>query len=187
MKPPLNQPGKWFPMEDTARITCWRKQITAKDPVGDAIYVGQDEGRSKTPRTKWASPFVPGQHGTPAECFTKFVHWFRSRKELREALGEIAGKELACECPLAQPCHADFLASQARMRPDIREGRATIQRRGRLLPQLVMASLAGQASAWHPGQGEVHQRWPQWGLDAAIRSLFPKDWTQGVPSAHTSP
>ena len=26
----------------------------------------------------------------------------------------------------------------------------------------------------------VHQRWPQWGLDAAIRSLFPIDWTRGV-------
>ena len=123
---------------------------------------------------------MPGQHGTPAECFTKYVLWFRSQKELRESLSEIAGKELACECPFGQPCHADFLAAQARMRPDKRTTPAKTQRRGRLLPQLVMASLASHAAAWHPGQGEVHQRWPQWGLDAAIRSLFPKEWTQGV-------
>ena len=43
-----------------------------------------------------------------------------------------------------------------------------------------MASLAGSAAAGYPGQGEIHQRWPQWGLDAAIRSLFPEDWTRGV-------
>ena len=181
LEPPREQPGGWFPAEDTASITCWRRQITAKDTLGDAVYVGQAEGSSKMPRTKWSSPFVLGQHGTPAECFTKYVLWFRSQRDLRGALGEIAGKELACECPITQPCHADFLASQARVRPDDQGRKIAIQRRGRFLPQLVMATLASQASAWHPGQGEVHQRWPQWGLDAAIRSLFPKEWTQGMP------
>ena len=43
-----------------------------------------------------------------------------------------------------------------------------------------MASLASTAAAGYPGQGEIHQRWPQWGLDAAIRSLFPIEWTRGV-------
>ena len=144
------------------------------------MYVGQTEGCSKSPRTKWASPFVPGQHGTPAECFTKYVLWFRSQEVLRNALSEIAGKELACECPHSQPCHADFLAAQARMRPDDRSAVAKTQRRGKILPQLVMASLAGSAAAGNPGQGDVQQRWPQWGLDAAIRGLFPREWTQGL-------
>ena len=180
LEPPTARPGKWFPTEDAAQVTCWRKHVTAKNPPGGAVYVGLTEGCSRSPRTKWASPFVPGQHGTPAECFTKYVLWFRSQRGLRESLSEIAGKELACECPFGQPCHADFLASQARMRPDRRTPHAMTQRRGKLLPQLVMASLASHAAAWHPGQGEVHQRWPQWGLDATVRGLFPKEWTQGV-------
>ena len=180
LEPPATRPGKWFPEEDTAKVTCWRKHVTAKNLAGSAVYVGQTEGCSGSPRTKWASPFVPGQHGTPAECFTKYVLWFCPQKELREFLNEIAGRELACECPFGQPCHADFLASPARMRPDKRIGRAMTQRRGKLLPQLAMASLASQAAAWHPGQGEVHQRWPQWGLDAAIRGLFPDEWTRGA-------
>ena len=113
LTPPAKQPGAWFPKEDTAVVTCWRKHVTANNPPGTAVYVGQTEGCSKSPRTKWASPFVPGQHGTPAECFTKYVSWFRSQEILRSALSEIAGKELACECPLSQPCHADFLAAQA--------------------------------------------------------------------------
>ena len=181
LTPPAKQPGKWFPIEDTAEVTCWRKHVAANNPPGAAIYVGQTEGCSRSPRTKWASPFVPGQHGTPAECFTKYVLWFRSQKELRDSLSAIAGKELACECPCSQPCHSDFLASQARMRPDKRSAVAKTQRRGKLLPQLVMASLASNVAAWHPGPGEVQQRWPQWALDAAIRGLLPKEWTQGVP------
>ena len=158
-----------------------KAHVTAKNPAGDAVYVGQTEGCSRSPRTKWASPFVPGQHGTPAECFTKYVLWFRSRKELRNSLNEIAGRGLACECPLGQPCHADFLASQSRMKPE-RQSRAPIamKKRGKLLPQLVMAPLVSSAAAGYPGQGEIHQRWPQWGLDAAIRSLFPDEWTRGV-------
>lgn len=180
LEPPATRPGKWFPEEDTAKVTCWRKHVTAKNLAGSAVYVGQTEGCSGSPRTKWASPFVPGQHGTPAECFTKYVLWFRSQKELREFLNEIASRRLACECPFGQPCHADSLASQARMRPDKRFRRAVTKRRGKLLPKLVMASLASQAAAWHPGQGEVHQRWPQWGLDAAIGGLFPDEWTRGA-------
>ena len=140
-----------------------------------------DGGVQPQPPHKCASPFVPGQHGTPAECFTKYVLWFRSQKELRGSLNEISGRGLACECPPGQPCHADFLASQARMKPE-RQSRApmAIQKRGKLLPQLVMASLVSSAAAGYPGQGEKHQRWPQWGLDAAIRSLFPDEWTRGV-------
>ena len=48
-----------------------------------------------------------------------------------------------------------------------------IKKRGKLLLQLVIAYLASSAAAGYPGQGEMHQRWPQWGLDAAIHSRSP--------------
>ena len=138
LRPPATRPGQWFPEEDTAKVTCWRKRVTAKNPAGDAVYIGQTEGCSRSPRTKWASPFVPGQHGTPAECFTKYELWFRSQRELRDSLNEIAGRELACECPPCQPCHADFLASQARMKLEWQSRNPmAIQKRGKLLLQLV--------------------------------------------------
>ena len=43
-----------------------------------------------------------------------------------------------------------------------------------------MASLVVPTSAWYPGEGEVRQRWPQNGLDIAIRSLFPLEWIQRI-------
>ena len=126
---------------------CWPYKVNRR--VGDA-FAGQNQGNSRTASVKWASPYVPGQHGTPAECFTKYVLWFRAgtQEELRAALPEIEGKELACERAPGQPCHADCLASQAKMQP----GRhpPSVLRRGRLLPQLVMASLAVSTKAWYP-------------------------------------
>ena len=180
LTPPKESPGAWFPEEDTRKMTSWRKQVAQKMPAGKAIFVGQNEGVSRCTRTEWASPFVPGQHGTPAECFTKYAVWFHAgaQQELRTALLEIAGKELACECALGQPCHADYLVTQARMAPG--KPAPALQRRSRLLPQLVMASLVVPTAAWYPGEGEIQQRWPQYGLDTAIRSLFPSGWTQGI-------
>ena len=34
-------------------------------------------------------------------------------RHIREALGELRGKDLACWCPLDQPCHADVLLDLA--------------------------------------------------------------------------
>ena len=76
--PPKERPGPWFPEGDTRKMTGWRTQITKKMPAGNVIYVGQNEGASRCARTKWASPFVLGHFGTPAECFTKYVVWFHA-------------------------------------------------------------------------------------------------------------
>ena len=184
LTPPAVAPGTWFPEWDTQAVTCWRRQVTQKMPAGEgshrAVFVGQSEGTSRCPRTKWASPFVTGQHGTAAECFTKYVAWFheQGQHDLRASLPELAGRELACECAPGQPCHADYLATQARTPPG--KPALTVRRRGSPLPQLVMASLVVPAAAWYPGSGEVQQRWPQYGLDRAIRSLFPQEWTEGI-------
>ena len=95
-------------------MTGWRRQVTKKMPAGDAIFVGQNEGTSRCARTKWASPFVPGQHRTPAECFTKYVVCFHAggQQELRAALSEI-------------------MVTQASLAPA--RSAPAVQRRGRLL------------------------------------------------------
>jgi Domain of unknown function (DUF4326) len=71
--------------------------------------------------TKWGNPFVIGNDGTRAECielYRRFVagNEATKRKEVlaaRElvAVGarELRGKNLACWCPMDEPCHADIL------------------------------------------------------------------------------
>ena len=63
LKPPAEQPGKWFPIEDTAAITCWRKHVTASNPPGTAVYVGQTEGCSKSPQPNGPRPSYPASTG----------------------------------------------------------------------------------------------------------------------------
>ena len=47
------------------------------------------------------------------------VHWFRERlndmrpEEREKFLAPLRGKNLACFCPLDQPCHADVLLEMA--------------------------------------------------------------------------
>ena len=79
--------------------------------------------------TKWGNPFVVGIHDTRERCVQLFrflmaghiclsfgnhadkqiayyQHVRRNRRHLR-------GKNLACWCPLDQPCHADILLELA--------------------------------------------------------------------------
>jgi hypothetical protein len=75
--------------------------------------------------TKWGNPFVIGNDGTRAECielYKRFVAGKEAtkRKEVlaaRElvAVGarELRGKNLACWCPMDEPCHADILLTIA--------------------------------------------------------------------------
>jgi hypothetical protein len=61
---------------------------------------------------------------TKAEAVAKAVEMFRwrltepfVREPMRERLGELRGKNLACWCPLNGPCHADVLLELANPNP----------------------------------------------------------------------
>jgi len=64
-----------------------------KMPEG-AIYVGRP--------TQWGNPFKTVEQYR--QCFEPIAPYYRER--IRAAL---RGKDLACWCPLDQPCHADIL------------------------------------------------------------------------------
>ena len=90
-----------------------------------AVYVGRP--------TKWGNPFtVDGaiEHGyadtteegraVAAEAFRDWLHgdtwaagsgpeWNDRRLRMLAELNELAGRDLACWCPLSSPCHADVL------------------------------------------------------------------------------
>jgi hypothetical protein len=87
-----------------------------------AVYVGRP--------TKWGNPFEVGIDGTHAECIKLYGalslgflcvsksaehidRQRRARRVMEAAQRELRGKDLACWCPLNQPCHADVLLELA--------------------------------------------------------------------------
>ncbi len=87
---------------------------------------------SRGPGRKWGNPFRAGEFYNVAEeengavidrrkCHSaaEAVQMFREYMDydmsldLVEALPELRGKNLACWCPLDQPCHADVLLELA--------------------------------------------------------------------------
>lgn len=71
--------------------------------------------------TKWGNPFVVSKYNTHEKAVAQFKRaiadypatglWldFNPERELRQ----LRGKNLACWCPLDQPCHADILLEMA--------------------------------------------------------------------------
>lgn len=82
-----------------------RKRIRGWRMPPNAIYVGRP--------TKWGNPFRIGKDGSAADC----VEFYRAAIKCAATLdgqaynirAELRGKDLACFCPLDQPCHADVL------------------------------------------------------------------------------
>jgi len=62
--------------------------------------------------TKWGNPYVVDRE-TPAEAVAAFramlARWPRSHPEIAQIREQLGGRNLACWCPLDQPCHADVL------------------------------------------------------------------------------
>jgi len=95
-----------------------RKRLKGYRMPEGAVYVGRP--------TKWGNPFRVGllacfcrsagecQHNalrreTAAEAAQSYRELPRSRFRLEEIRRELRGKDLACWCPLDEPCHADVL------------------------------------------------------------------------------
>ncbi len=107
-------------------------------PVG-AVYVGRP--------TKWGNPFVAYRDGHPnydkhsvspeiaVSCFRSLVtregswsslpapKWPKGKipsewVTVEDVQRELRGKDLACFCPLDQPCHADVLLELANARQE---------------------------------------------------------------------
>jgi hypothetical protein len=89
-----------------------------------AVYVGRP--------SKWGNPFrlqsavhwgfagsVEAARVVSADAFRSWIHgsdaWWMgdeardARQTMLDALPELRGRDLACWCPLDQPCHADVL------------------------------------------------------------------------------
>lgn len=77
--------------------------------------------------SKWGNPFVVGQlihRGLPfsgtdmvvvdrAHAVRLYRQWLFSVEHSRDMHSALRGRDLACWCPLEQPCHADVLLELA--------------------------------------------------------------------------
>ena len=113
----------------TARIIeCSPRRIQRKSTKGwrmpkGAIYVGRP--------TKWGNRFRPGQYWAAGysgsletaigHCVAAYRAWLERRKHWAHGaclteppdISALRGHDLACWCPLDQPCHADVLLDLA--------------------------------------------------------------------------
>jgi Domain of unknown function (DUF4326) len=70
--------------------------------------------------TRWGNPF-PVINGDRATAVTEYRQWLtghtpssgRLRRPTRDDIESLRGHDLACWCPLDQPCHADVLVEMA--------------------------------------------------------------------------
>jgi len=82
-----------------------------------AVYVGRP--------TKWGNPWRHSQwkHDLRRRAVHLFERWLNGsnrpedieerRLAIMKGIGELRGKDLACWCPLDEPCHADVLLELA--------------------------------------------------------------------------
>lgn len=82
-----------------SRAAGWRK------PEG-AVVVARP--------TKWGNPHLSHDQVTRAVAVQQYRETLQQRPDLlRMARAELRGRDLACWCPLDQPCHADVLLEYA--------------------------------------------------------------------------
>jgi hypothetical protein len=107
-------------------IRIQRKRTKGWRMPPNTVYVGRG--------TPWGNPFRIGTDGTAQECVEKFVNklipyrhrgphntladYLESDALLRAIELRLRGKNLACWCPLDQPCHADVLLEIANQPTD---------------------------------------------------------------------
>lgn len=94
-----------------------RRRVKGWKMPANTVYVGRP--------TKWGNPFVVsdtaaalGIEAARADCVSSFREAIRRDDRVyiefdRSELAELRGKDLACWCPLDQPCHADVLLELA--------------------------------------------------------------------------
>ena len=71
----------------------------------NTVYVGRP--------TKWGNPHHVSKYQTREACIDAYRRLVTSYPIFRFWMPELRGKDLACWCPLDQPCHADVLLEVA--------------------------------------------------------------------------
>jgi hypothetical protein len=97
--------------EESRGVIPSRRQISSKlgqTLRADEVYIGHGHHSHRQQASKWASPFVVGQHGTTEECLIKYTEHISS-SHLADQIDELVGKRLLSDTPSNMPCTADIL------------------------------------------------------------------------------
>eukprot|EP00971_Amphidinium_carterae_P333172 6467749-Amphidinium_carterae.1 len=139
----------------------------------DALYIGQGSLPLRLPKSKWASQFVPGPHGSPQSCLVQYAIWVDSQgPEFIQRLSmEVEQRPLLCDCAPGQPCHGEVLVQMLAAVPaqspliDVpAPPRPRVKQRRRALSQVSgTAALLASAAAIPPARS-VEVRWSQTAL-----------------------
>ena len=70
-----------------------------------AVYVGRP--------TIFGNPWKPSEKRSLKQCLKMYRHLATYSPLILKAIEALKGKDLACWCPLDQPCHADILLELA--------------------------------------------------------------------------
>jgi len=94
-------------------IRIQRKRTKGWKMPPNTVYVGRP--------TKWGNSFI-GENSI--EQYRKFImSWYKSGDTgFLNDLKKLRGKNLACQCPLDKPCHADILLKLANREDFIWQG-----------------------------------------------------------------
>lgn len=103
-------------MSDPERIQLRRTKGWRKPP--GAVVVARP--------TKWGNPYPVAEHGRSEAVRLYREHLGQHPEIIAAARRELAGRDLACWCPIGQPCHADVLL-------DVASTGAFIERHGLVL------------------------------------------------------
>jgi hypothetical protein len=81
----------------------------AELPAGH-VNIGQGHYSHRLQKTKWASPFLPGIHGSASECVAQYLdHIWKHGLVIQ--IEELRGATLVCDCEPGVPCTGDALAA----------------------------------------------------------------------------
>ena len=91
------------------RVTAAELFAEAKSLPPNAIYIGQGHFSHRWKPSKWASPFQVGRDCAGATHVIKYAQWIADQAHLLQALHELQGQRLVCDCPHNILCHGDVL------------------------------------------------------------------------------
>ena len=130
-----------------------------------AVYVGRGSSHHRLSTTKWRSPWTPGHNCEAGEWLARYIVHIRT-SPLWDALPELAGLTLVCDCPMDQLCEAD-IATTPESDPASRGSEGKWSRTVALL-QGIQALPKGVALPMMSQEALV----------LAFRKLFPEHWFQ---------
>lgn len=92
---------------NSAPVRVQRKRSKGWRMPENTVYVGRP--------SKWGNPYIPSNDEERPRAAAFYREWLEElrRRGLAHDLEELRGKNLACWCPLDEPCHADILLELA--------------------------------------------------------------------------